>query len=146
MPHQTPGRGDKGEQTPTNQPSHFMKNQSWPSISSSSSENYHVDQTFVVPSSSNTGKSSSSSASPQDIKRKRMDSSSTSLSPRSSSDDVSTAASMKSKKQRLSWTNELHDSFVEAVQKLGLANAAPKAIKNLMGVSHITVSIDTGMA
>ena len=37
-------------------------------------------------------------------------------------------------KRRLIWSQELHERFLAAIRKLGVKNAVPKAILNLMGV------------
>jgi len=43
-----------------------------------------------------------------------------------------------SKRQRLVWTPQLHAQFVEAVQKLGVKTAVPKAIMKIMDVKGLT--------
>ncbi|KAK9829148.1 hypothetical protein WJX72_004176 [[Myrmecia] bisecta] len=42
------------------------------------------------------------------------------------------------KRQRMVWTPELHERFVKAVTQLGLANAVPKTIMQLMNVTDMT--------
>ncbi|KAI5081720.1 hypothetical protein GOP47_0001463 [Adiantum capillus-veneris] len=47
---------------------------------------------------------------------------------------------MASSKQRLRWTSDLHDRFVEAVTQLGGADrATPKGILKVMGVQGLTI-------
>ena len=43
-----------------------------------------------------------------------------------------------SKRQRLVWTPRLHAQFVDAVQKLGVKTAVPKAIMKIMNVEGLT--------
>ncbi|KAK6142154.1 hypothetical protein DH2020_005209 [Rehmannia glutinosa] len=54
-------------------------------------------------------------------------------------DDQSTAAANKTlKRPRLVWTPTLHKRFVEVVAHLGLKNAVPKTIMQLMNVEGLT--------
>jgi SHAQKYF class myb-like DNA-binding protein len=46
--------------------------------------------------------------------------------------------SSSQKKKRLTWTPELHTLFIEAVNQLGLNNAAPKTIHQYMNVPFLT--------
>ncbi|KAH7306679.1 hypothetical protein KP509_22G024900 [Ceratopteris richardii] len=47
---------------------------------------------------------------------------------------------MASSKQRLRWTSDLHERFVDAVNKLGGADrATPKGILKVMGVQGLTI-------
>ena len=43
-----------------------------------------------------------------------------------------------SKRSKLVWTPQLHERFVEAVQKLGVNTAVPKAIMKMMNVEGLT--------
>jgi len=43
----------------------------------------------------------------------------------------------RGKKPRMIWTPELHQRFVDAVNKLGLDHAVPKKIKELMGIPFL---------
>jgi len=43
-----------------------------------------------------------------------------------------------SKRSKLVWTPQLHEQFVEAVQKLGVNTAVPKAIMKMMNVDGLT--------
>ncbi|KAF0980456.1 hypothetical protein FDP41_013670 [Naegleria fowleri] len=50
------------------------------------------------------------------------------------------ATTTSQKPKRLVWTPSLHDLFVKAVDKLGLYEARPKEILQLMNVDHITTT------
>ena len=45
---------------------------------------------------------------------------------------------MAMKRPRLIWTRQLHERFVEAVNKMGVDQAVPKAIMQSMNVKGIT--------
>ncbi|GFP97362.1 transcription factor lux [Phtheirospermum japonicum] len=53
-------------------------------------------------------------------------------------DDQSTSAAKTLKRPRLVWTPQLHKRFVEVVAHLGLKNAVPKTIMQLMNVEGLT--------
>ncbi|KAH6837154.1 Homeodomain-like superfamily protein [Perilla frutescens var. hirtella] len=53
-------------------------------------------------------------------------------------DDQSTAAAKTLKRPRLVWTPQLHKRFVDVVAHLGLKNAVPKTIMQLMNVEGLT--------
>ncbi|KAL3653189.1 PHO85 cyclin-1 [Castilleja foliolosa] len=53
-------------------------------------------------------------------------------------DDQSTSAAKNLKRPRLVWTPQLHKRFVEVVAHLGLKNAVPKTIMQLMNVEGLT--------
>ncbi|KAG8387892.1 hypothetical protein BUALT_Bualt02G0068700 [Buddleja alternifolia] len=53
-------------------------------------------------------------------------------------DDQSTAAAKNLKRPRLVWTPQLHKRFVDVVAHLGLKNAVPKTIMQLMNVEGLT--------
>ena len=40
--------------------------------------------------------------------------------------------------QRMEWTQQLHELFVNAVHRLGVKNAVPKSIKRMMGIPSLT--------
>ncbi|KAH6789509.1 5'-3' exonuclease family protein [Perilla frutescens var. frutescens] len=44
----------------------------------------------------------------------------------------------KEKKQRVTWTNEMHEKFVDAIERLGHDKAVPKKIVEVMGVPGLT--------
>lgn len=46
--------------------------------------------------------------------------------------------SSSQKKKRLTWTPELHTRFIDAVNQLGIHNAAPKTIHQYMNVPYLT--------
>ncbi|CAK8575007.1 unnamed protein product [Lathyrus sativus] len=48
--------------------------------------------------------------------------------------------SKKSKKSRLSWTRQLHQKFVNAVNQLGLDEAKPRNILKIMDISDLTTA------
>lgn len=56
----------------------------------------------------------------------------------SCTDDQSTAAAKTLKRPRLVWTPQLHKRFVDVVAHLGLKNAVPKTIMQLMNVEGLT--------
>lgn len=49
-----------------------------------------------------------------------------------------TGSDQKSKKQRLVWTPELHKLFMDAVSALGVQNAVPKTVLQIMNVPSLT--------
>lgn len=53
-------------------------------------------------------------------------------------DDQSTSAAKTLKRPRLVWTPQLHKRFVDVVAHLGLKNAVPKTIMQLMNVEGLT--------
>ncbi|XP_031121148.1 two-component response regulator ORR24-like [Ipomoea triloba] len=53
-------------------------------------------------------------------------------------DTNATATTVKVKKPRLVWTPQLHQQFVAVVNQIGLRNAVPKKILDLMNVPHLT--------
>ncbi|KAL8531167.1 hypothetical protein ACS0TY_007975 [Phlomoides rotata] len=53
-------------------------------------------------------------------------------------DDQSTSAAKTLKRPRLVWTPQLHKRFVDVVGHLGLKNAVPKTIMQLMNVEGLT--------
>ncbi|XP_057789868.1 transcription factor PCL1-like [Salvia miltiorrhiza] len=53
-------------------------------------------------------------------------------------DDQSTATAKTLKRPRLVWTPQLHKRFVDVVAHLGLKNAVPKTIMQLMNVEGLT--------
>ncbi|XP_041999034.1 transcription factor PCL1-like [Salvia splendens] len=53
-------------------------------------------------------------------------------------DDQSTATAKALKRPRLVWTPQLHKRFVDVVAHLGLKNAVPKTIMQLMNVEGLT--------
>ncbi|QDZ19401.1 HTH myb-type domain-containing protein [Chloropicon primus] len=56
--------------------------------------------------------------------------------PREEDEDASMQMAMK--RPRLIWTRQLHERFVEAVNKMGVDQAVPKAIMQSMNVKGIT--------
>lgn len=44
----------------------------------------------------------------------------------------------KEKKQRVTWTNEMHKKFLDAIERLGYDKAVPKKIVEVMGVPGLT--------
>lgn len=52
-------------------------------------------------------------------------------------DKVEQSAGKTGKKPRMIWTPELHQRFVDAVNELGVEEAVPKKIKQLMGVPFL---------
>ncbi|KOM51268.1 hypothetical protein LR48_Vigan08g209500 [Vigna angularis] len=58
----------------------------------------------------------------------------------SSSDEISREVGNagQSKKPRVVWTTDLHGKFVKAVNQLGLENAVPNKIQQLMNTPHLT--------
>jgi len=56
----------------------------------------------------------------------------------SSAGGAQAGSSGKSKKQRLIWTAELHARFLSAVHTLGIKNAVPKTILQMMAVDGMT--------
>ncbi|PIN25296.1 hypothetical protein CDL12_01962 [Handroanthus impetiginosus] len=73
-----------------------------------------------------------------DLKKVRMEESADDPAIDNCTDDQSTAAGKTSKKARLVWTPKLHKRFVDAVAHLGLKNAVPKTIMQLMNVDGLT--------
>lgn len=60
--------------------------------------------------------------------------------PSSSTGSPATSGGSASAKQRLRWTPELHDRFVEAIAQLGGADrATPKGVLKVMGVQGLTI-------
>lgn len=55
-----------------------------------------------------------------------------------SNDDPSSAAARTLKRPRLVWTPQLHKRFVDVVAHLGIKNAVPKTIMQLMNVEGLT--------
>uniref|UniRef100_A0A8I7BFK4 Response regulatory domain-containing protein n=1 Tax=Hordeum vulgare subsp. vulgare TaxID=112509 RepID=A0A8I7BFK4_HORVV len=50
----------------------------------------------------------------------------------------STHSSTTQKKPRVAWTTELHNKFLEAINQIGLDEAAPNKILELMSVDYLT--------
>ncbi|KAL8055949.1 hypothetical protein ABFX02_04G088400 [Erythranthe guttata] len=71
-------------------------------------------------------------------KKSRMVDSADDLATDSCADDQSTAGGKALKRPRLVWTPQLHRRFVDVVAHLGLKNAVPKTIMQLMNVEGLT--------
>ncbi|XP_074592726.1 transcription factor LUX-like [Curcuma longa] len=90
---------------------------------------------FDIPSSSTT--SSSSAGLPADhILVARHDASDLYASGGGGEEDPEPPRTLK--RPRLVWTPQLHKRFVDAVAHLGIANAVPKTIMQIMGVEGLT--------
>lgn len=67
------------------------------------------------------------------ITSRRRDSAEGTSTPRDDDDEAEAEVDGSEKKQRFVWTPDLHHRFEVAVHKLGVANAKPQAIQQLMG-------------
>ncbi|KAI4969744.1 hypothetical protein ZWY2020_000658 [Hordeum vulgare] len=56
----------------------------------------------------------------------------------SNKDKESTHSSTTQKKPRVAWTTQLHDKFLEAINQIGLEEASPNKILELMNVDYLT--------
>ncbi|KAE8774227.1 Two-component response regulator ARR12 [Hordeum vulgare] len=56
----------------------------------------------------------------------------------SNKDKESTHSSTTQKKPRVAWTTELHNKFLEAINQIGLEEASPNKILELMNVDYLT--------
>lgn len=83
-------------------------------------------------SDEDTGKSMKRAVSASGMQR-QSSSSSTPMSPSRSG-----LVLQSDKRRRVQWTPELHERFVQAVAQVGLQNAVPKIIMQLMDVEHLT--------
>ncbi|XP_042488874.1 myb family transcription factor PHL7-like [Macadamia integrifolia] len=90
-------------------------------------------QTKTVPSSSLVCSNSF-------VQGQHLDSSATAMAPSSGGNNLGGNNSNLASRQRLRWTNELHERFVDAVAQLGGPDrATPKGVLRVMGVQGLTI-------
>ncbi|KAJ4981994.1 hypothetical protein NE237_032831 [Protea cynaroides] len=90
-------------------------------------------QIKTVPSSSLVGSNSL-------VQGQHLDSSATAMAPSSGGNNLGGNNSNLASRQRLRWTHELHECFVDAVAQLGGPDrATPKGVLKVMGVQGLTI-------